>query len=164
MSGCFQPHGLHTAHQDSLTSPSPRVCPGSCPLNQWCHPIISSSVAPFSFHLQSFPTSESFPMSWLLASGGQSIGVSALASVFPMNVQDWFPLRLTGLISFLPKGLSRIFSNTTVQKHQFFGALPSLWFSSHIHTWLLERPLPWLYGPLSVKWCLSFLTHYLGLS
>ena len=103
------------------------------------HPTISSSVVPFSC-LQSFPASESFPMSWLFASGGQSIGASASASVLPMNIQDWFPLGLTALISLLSKGLSSVFSNTTARKHQFSGVQPSLWSSSHIRTWLLEKP------------------------
>ena len=112
----------------------PGVCSSSCPLNQWCHPTISSSVIPFSY-LQYFPATGSFTMSWLLASGGQSVG--ALASVLPMNIQSWFPL---GLISLQSKGLSRVFSKTTVRKHQFFGTQPSLWSNSHIHTWLLEKP------------------------
>ena len=103
-----------------------------------CYLTISSSAAPFSFCLQSFPVSGSFPVSWLFASGGQSIGASA--SVLPMNIEDWFPLGLTGLISLQSKGLSRVFSDTTVQKHQFFGTQPSLSFNSHIHTWLLEKP------------------------
>ena len=98
----------------------------TCPLSQWCHPTILSSVVPFSFCCQSFPVSESFPMSQFFMSDGQSIGVSASASVLPMNIQDWFPLRLTGLISVQSKGLSRVFSNTTVQKHQFFGTQLSL--------------------------------------
>ena len=119
---------------------SPRVCSDSCPLNWWCYLIISSSAAPFSFCLQSFLASESFPMSQLFASGGQSIGVSALASVLPMNIQGWFPLRLTGLISLQSKGLSTVFSNTTVQKHSFFSTQSSLWSSSHVCTWLLEEP------------------------
>ena len=106
---------------------SPRVCPNSCPLCQWCHPTISSSVPSSSSCLQSLPASGAFPMSWLLASGGQSIGASASASVFPMNLQSWFPLRLICLISLLSKGLSRVFSSTTVWKHQFLGAQPSLW-------------------------------------
>ena len=105
-------------------------------LNQWCHPTISSSVVPFSFCLQSFPASGSSLMSRLLPSGGQSIGASA--SVLPMNMQGWFPSGLTGLISLQSKGLSRVFSNTTVQKHQFCGTQPSLWSNSLIHTWLLE--------------------------
>ena len=104
----------------------------------WCHPAISSSVLPFSC-LKSFPASGSFPMSQLFASGGQSIGVSASISVLPMNIQDWFPLGLTGWISLQSKGLSRVFSNTTVQKHQFFSTQPSLWSNSHICTWLLEK-------------------------
>ena len=98
----------------------PRVCSNSCPLSQWCHPTISSSVAPFSSCPQSFPVSRSFPMSLLFASGGQSIGASV--SVLPMNIQDWFPLGLTGLISSLSKGFSRVFSNTIIRKHQFFSS------------------------------------------
>ena len=112
----------------------------SCPLNWWCYLTISSSAASFSFCLQSFPASGSFPMNWLFTSGGQRIGASASASVLPTNIQDWFPLGWTGLISLLSKGLSRVFSNTTVQKHQFFGAQLSLLSNSHIHTWLLEKP------------------------
>ena len=108
------------AGQSSLLSPAPGVYLNSCPLSWWCHPTISSSVVPFSFCLQSFPASESFPKSQFFASEGQSIGVSASASVLPMNIQDWFPLGLTGWISLQSKRLSRVFSNTTVQKHQFF--------------------------------------------
>ena len=111
---------------------SPRVCSISCPLCQWCHSTISSSVVPFSSCPQPFPASGSFPMSQLFASGGQSTGASA--SVLPMNIQDWFSLGLIGLIYLLSKGLSRVFSNTTVQKHQFLGAQPSLGSNSHIHT------------------------------
>ena len=130
------PHGLqHT--RPSCPSPSPGACSNSCPLSRWCHPTISPSVVPFSSCLQSFPAPGSFLRSRLFASGGQSIGVSA--SVLPMNVQNWFLLGLTDLISLQSKVLSRVFSNTTVQKHQFFGAQPSLWSSSHIHTWLLEK-------------------------
>ena len=103
-------------------SPTPRVYLNSCPSSQWCHPAISASVIPFSFCLHSLPASGSFPMSQLFACGGQSIGVSALASVLPMNTQDWSPLEWTGWFSLQSKGLSRVFSNTTVQKHQFFGA------------------------------------------
>ena len=110
----------------SCTSPTPGLYPKSCPLCQWCHPTISSSVVLFSSCPQSFPESESFPMSQLFASGGQSIGVSASTSVLPMNSQDWFPLEWTGWISVQSKGLSRVFSNTTVQKHQFFGIQLSL--------------------------------------
>ena len=134
-----QSHGLqHT--RLPCPSPSPGACSDSCPLSQWYHPTISSSVVPFSSHLQAFPASGSFPMSQFFASGGQSIGVSASASVLPMNIQDWFPLGLTDWISLLSKGLSRVFSSTTVQKHQFFSTPPSLWSNSHIHTWLLEKP------------------------
>ena len=105
---------------------------------QWCRPTVSSSVAPFSSCPQSLPPSGSFPVSRLFASGGQSIGASA--SVLPMNIHDWFPLGLTGFISFLSKRLSRVFSNTTIQKHQFFSTQPCLWSNSHIHTWLQEEP------------------------
>ena len=107
-------------------SPILRAYSNSCPLSRWCHPVISSSVIPFSSCLQYFPASGSFPMSQFFPSGGQSIGVSALASVLPINIQDWFPLWWTGWISLQSKGLSRVFSNTTVQKHQFFGAQISL--------------------------------------
>ena len=120
---------LWTAARQLLCPPlSPRVCSNSCPLSWWCYPTISSSVTHFSFYLQSFPSSGSFPMSWLFAWGGQSIGVSE--SVIPMNIQDW----LTGLISSQSKGLSRVFSNTTICKLLFFGAQPSLWSNSHVHT------------------------------
>ena len=128
------PHGLQHTRLPCLST-SLGVCTNSCPLNQWCHPTISSSVIPFSSCCQSFPASGSFPMSQFFTSGGQSIGVSATASVLPVNSQGWFPLRLTGLISLLFKGLPRVFS-----KHQFFGTLPSSWFSSHICTRLLEIP------------------------
>ena len=137
VSDSLWPHGLqHT--RPPCPSPTPRIYSDSCPLTQWCHPIISSSVVPFSCP-QSFPASGSFPMSQF-SSGGQSIGVSASTLVLPMNVQDWFPLGWTGLISLQPKGLSRVFSNTTVQKHQFFGVQPSSQSNSHIHTWPLEKP------------------------
>ena len=115
-----------------------RVSSDSYPCSRWWYPTISSSAALF-FCLQSFPASGSFPMSQLFASGGQSIGASALASVLPMNIQGWFPLELTGLISLQSKGLSRVFSSTTIQKHQFFSIQPSLWFNFHICTWLLEN-------------------------
>ena len=133
------PHGLQHAR---LPCPSPTAgaYSNSCPSSQWCHPAISSSVIPFSCCPQSLPASESFPMSQLFAWGGQSIGVSALASVRSMNTQDWSPLEWTGWISLQSTGLSRVFSNTTVQKHQFFSAQLSLSFDSHIHTWLLEKP------------------------
>ena len=107
---------------------------------QWCHPAISSSVIPFSSCPQSLPASESFPMSQLFTSGGQTTGVSALASFLPKKSQGWSPLEWTGWISLQSKGLSRVFYNTTVQKHQFFATQLSLWSSFHIHTWLLEKP------------------------
>ena len=140
------PHGLYHAML-LCPSPSPGVCSSSCPLSQWWHPTISSSVIPFSSCLQSFPASGSFPTSWLSTSGGQSIGASALASVLPVNIQSWLPLKLTGLISSLCKGLSRVFSSTTVQRHQFFGVQPFLLSSFHIHTWL-QKPQLWLYRSL----------------
>jgi len=121
-------------------SPTPRVYPNSYPLSWWYHPTISSSIVPFFSHLQSFPASGSFQMSQLFASGGQSNGVSASTSVLPMNTQDWSPLGWTGWISLQSKGLSRVFSNTTVQKHQFFGAQLSSQSNSHIHTWPVEKP------------------------
>ena len=125
VSNSLQPHGLqHT--RLSYSSPTPRACSNSCPSSQWCHPTISPSVILFSSSLQSFPASGSFQMGQFFTSGGQSIGASASASVPPMIVQDWFPLGLTGWISLPSKGLSRIFSNTTLQKHQFFRAQLSL--------------------------------------
>ena len=135
----LRPHGLQHA-RPPCPSPTPRIYSNSCPLRWWCHPTISSSVVPFSSCLQSFPASGSFPMSQFFTSGGQSIAVSTSASLLPMNIQDWFPLWLTSWISLQSKGLSRVFSNTTVQKHQFFSTQPSLWSNSHIHTWLLETP------------------------
>ena len=139
MSDSLWPHGLQHARSPCL-SPTPGVYSNSCPLSRWCHPTILSSVIPFSSHLQSFPPSESLQMSQLFASGGQSIGVSALTSVLPMNTQDWSPLGWISWISLQSKGLSRVFSNTTVQKHQFFGTQPSSQSNSHIHTWILEKP------------------------
>ena len=140
MSNSLWPHGLKHA-RPPCSSPTPRACWDSCPSSQWCHPTISSSVIPFSSCLQSFPASGPFPTSQFFSSGGQSVGVSA--SVLPMNTQDWSPLGWTGWISLQSKGLSKVFSNTTVQKHQFCTQL-SLWSSSHIHTWLLEKPWLWL--------------------
>ena len=134
MSNSLQPHGLQHTRLPYL-SLSPWVCLKLGPLSQWCHPAISSSVNPFSSCSQSFPASRSFPVSRLFASGGQSVGTSASASVLPMHIKDWFPLGLTALISLLSKGLSRIFSNTKVQKNQFFGIQSSFWSNSHIHTW-----------------------------
>ena len=139
MSNSLQPHGLQHARPPCL-SPTPRVCSNSCPLSWWYHPTISASVVPFSSCLQSFPESGSFLKSQFFTSGGQSNGVSASASVLPTNTQDWSPLEWTGWISLQSRGLSRVFSNTTVQKHQFFSTQPSLWSNSHIHTWLLEKP------------------------
>ena len=139
MSNSLQPHGLQHA-RPPCPSPTTRACSNSCPSSQWCHPTISSSVIPFSFHLQLFSASGSFPMSQFFTSGGQSIGGSASTLVLPMYIQDWSPLGWTGWISLQSKGLPRVFSNTTVQKHQFFGAHLSLWFTSHILTWLPEKP------------------------
>ena len=136
----------------------------SWPLSWWCHPIISFSVIPFSSHLQSFPASGCFPMSQFFASSGQSIRVSASASVLSMNMQGWSPLGWTSWISLQSKGLSRVFSNTTVQKHQFFRAQLSSQSNSHIHTWLLEKPWLWLDGSLLAKSYLCFLICCLGLS
>ena len=144
MSDSLRPHELQHA-RPPCPSPTSRVYPNSCPSNvwhgiqRWCHPAISSFVIPFSFCPQSLPASGSFPMSQLFAWGAQSIGVSASASVLPMNIQDWFPLGWTSWISLQSKGLS-VFSNTTVQRHQFFGAQLSSQSNSHIHTWLLEKP------------------------
>ena len=129
MSDSLRPHGLqHT--RLPRPSLSPWVCSNSCPLNQWCHPTILSSVVSFSC-LQSFPASGSFQMSQFFTSGGQSIGASVSTSVLSMHIQGWFPLGLLGLISLLAKGLSRVFSSNTIWKHQFFGAQSSLWSNSH---------------------------------
>ena len=132
-----QPQGLqHT--RLPCPSPSLGVCPSSCPLNGWCHPTILSSLALFSFCLQSFPASGSFLMCQLFKSGGQRIRASTSASVLSMNIQGWFPLGLTCLISLLSKGLSRVSSSTTIWKHWIFSAQPFLLSSSHIHIWLLD--------------------------
>ena len=131
----LRPHELQHA-RPPCSLPTPRVHPNPHLLSRWCHPAISSSVVLFASCPQSLPASESFPMSQLFASGGKSTGVSALASFFPKNTQDWSPLEWTGWISLRSKGLSRVFSNTTVQKHQFFGAQLSSQSNSHIHTWL----------------------------
>ena len=139
VSDSFRPHGLQDTRL-SYPLPSPRACSNSGPLSWWCHPVISFSVSPFSFCPQSSPASRSLPMSVLFASGGHSIEVSASASVLPMNIQGWFPVGWTGLISLICEGLSKVFSSTTVWKHQFFGTQPSLWSSSHICTWLLVKP------------------------
>ena len=139
MSDTLLPHGLQLTRLP-CPSPTPGTCSNSCPLSWWCHPTISSSVIPFSSCLQSFPASDSFPMNQFFASGGQSIGTLASASVLPMNSQDWFPLGWSGWISLQSKGLSRVFSNTTIQKPHLFSAQFSSWSNSHIHTWLLEKP------------------------
>ena len=139
VSDSLRPHESQHA-RPPCPSPIPGVHSDSRPSSQWCHPAISSSVIPFSFCSQSLPASESFPMSQLFTWGGQSIGVSASASVLPMNTQDWSPLGWTGWISLQFKGLSRVFSNTTVQKYQFFGTQLSSQSNSHVHTWPLEKP------------------------
>ena len=138
MSDSLRPHESQHA-RPPCPSPSPGVHSDSCPSSPWCHPAISSLVVPFSSWPQSLPASESFPMSQLFAWGGQSTGVSASASVLPMNTQDWSPLEWTGWISLQSKELSRVFSNTTVQKHQFFSTQLLKQSSSHIHTWPLEK-------------------------
>ena len=139
VSDSLRSHELqHT--RPACLSPTPRVHSNSCPSSQWCHPAISSSVVPFPSCPQSFPASESFPMSQLFVWASRSIGVSALASVHPKNIQGWCPLGWACWISLQSKGLSRVFSNTTVQKHQFFGAQPSSQSNSHIHTWPQEKP------------------------
>ena len=163
VSNSLWPHGLQHSrlHCPSL---SPEDCSYSNPLSQWCHPTISPSVALFSSWPQSFPASGSFLMSQLFISAGKSIGASASASVIPMNIQGWFPLGLTNLISLLSKGLPRVFSSTLFQKHQFLDAQCSLWSNLHICTWLLEKPWLWLDRSLLAKWCLRFLTRRLDLS
>ena len=133
------PHESQHARSPCL-SPTPGVHSNSCPSSRWCRPATSSSVLPFSSCLRSFPASGSFQRSHFFASGGQSIRVSVSTSVLPMNTQDWSPLGWTGWISLQSKGLSRVFSNTTVQKHQFFCTQLSSQSNSHIHTWLLEKP------------------------
>ena len=159
MSDSLRPYGLQNARL-SGPSLSPGVCSNSCPLSWWCYLNISPSASPFSC-LQSFPASGSFQMSQLFASSSQSIGASAL--VLPMNSQGWFPLGLTGLISLQSEGLSRVFSSTTVQKHWFFGAQPSLHSNSHIHPWLLEK---YSFDYMDLCWQndVCFLICYQGLS
>ena len=152
VSDSLRPHEPQHA-RPPCPSPTPGVHPNPCPLSRWCHSTISPSVVPFSSCHQSFAASGSFQMSQCFISGGQTIGVSTSVSTFvlPMNIQDWSPLGRTGWISLQSNGLSRVFSNPTVQKHQFFSAQVSLWFNTHIHTWLLKKPLRWLYWPLSAK-------------
>ena len=141
-----------------LHCPSPTLgaYSNSCSSIRCCQQTISCSVIPFSSCLQSFPKSEFFPLSQFFISGGQSFGASASASILLMNIQDWFPLGWTGWISLQSKGLSRVFFNTTVQKHQFFNSQLSWWSNSHIHTWLLEKPYLWLDGHLLENMALLF--------
>ena len=139
LSNSLRPHESQHA-RPPCPSPTPRVHSDSRPSTQWCHPAISSSVVPFSSCPQSLPASESFPMSQLFTWGGQSTGVSALASFLPKKSQGWSPSKWIGWISLQSKELSGVFSNTTVQKHQFFGAQPSSQSNSHIHTWPQEKP------------------------
>ena len=146
MSDSLQPHGLQQA-RPPCPSPTPRVYPNSRPLSQWCHPTISSSVIPFYSCLQS----GSLQMSQLFAWGGQSIGVSASASVLPMNTQDWVPLEWAGWISLQSEGLSRVFSNTTVQKHQFFSAYLSLWSQVSQPYVTTGKTIAFIDGPLSAN-------------
>ena len=138
VSNSLRPHEFQHS-KPRCPSPAPGVLPNSCTSSQWCHPAISSSVVPFSSCAQSLPASGSFPMSQLFSWGGQSSGVSALASVLP-NTQDWSPLGWTGWTSLQSKGLARVLPSTTVQKHQFFGAQPSSQSNSHMHTWRQEKP------------------------
>ena len=155
MSDFLWPHGLQNT---SLRCPSlsPGVCSNSCPLSQWRHSTISSSVVPFFSCLQSFQASGSLPVSQFFVSGAQNIRASAPASVLPMNIQDWFPLGWTGWISLQSKRLSRVFSNTSVQKHKFFDTQLSLWSLCHIHTWLLEN----FYNAL--KFIIKQITDFIG--
>ena len=139
VSNSLQSHELQHV-RPPCPSPTPGAFSNSHPLSWWCHQTTSSFVIPFSPCIQSFPASGSYPMSQFFASGGQSIGASASALVLPMNIQGWFPFGWTGWISLQSKGLSKVFSNTTVQKHQFFSTQLSSWSNSHIHIWLLEKP------------------------
>ena len=145
VSDSLRPHESQHA-RPPCPSPTPKIYPNSCPLSQWCHPAISSSVVPFSSCAQSLPASGSFSVNQLFTWGGQSIGASASASILPMNTQGWSPLELTCWISLQSKGFSRVFSNTTVQKHQFFGTQPSSQSNSHIHTWTTGKTI----GPLTL--------------
>ena len=151
---------LHVLQQGRLPCPSlsPGACSSSCLLSWWCYLTILSPITPFSSCSQSLPAWGSFLMSQLFTVDGQRIAASASASasVLLVNVEGWFPFGLTGLISLLSKGLSRVFSKTTIQKHQFFSAQPSLWSNFHVHTWQQDKPQLWLYRPLSAKWCLLF--------
>ena len=161
VSNSLRPHGLQHGRLP-YPSPTPRAYSNSCPLTQWYHLTISSSVFPFSSCPQSFPESGSFQMSQFFASGGQRVGVSASASVLPMNIQGWFPLGCTDWISLQSKGLSRVFSNfSTVQKHQFFSAQLSLWSNSYSYTWLQTTTLT---GQTFVSKIMSLLFNTLCLS
>ena len=142
----LQPHEPQHA-RPPCPSPSPGVHSDSRPSSPWCHPATSSSVVPFSSCPQSLPASDCFPMSQLFTWSGRSTGASVLASFFPKKSQGWSPSEWTGWISLQSKGLSRVCSNTTVQNYQFFSAQPSSQSNSHIHTWLLEKPYPWLDRP-----------------
>ena len=150
MSNSLRPHESQHV-RPPCPSPTPGVYSNPCPSSWWCHPTISSSVIPFSSCPQSLPASGLFPMSQLFSWGGQSTEISASALVLSMNTQDWSHLGWTSWISLQSKGLSRVSSNTTVQKHQFFGTRFSLWSNSHIHIWLLVKPQLLLDGPLLVK-------------
>ena len=156
----LQPHGLQHARLP-CPSPTPGAYSNSSPSSRWCHLIL---YHPLLLPPSIFPGIRVFPMSQFFLSGGQRIGVSASALVLPMNIQDWFPLGLTGWISLLAKGLSRVFSNTTVQKYQSVGAQLSSWSNSHIHTWLLEKPELWLDRLLWAKECLCLSICCLGWS
>ena len=161
MSNSLQPYGLQHTRPPSF-SPSPKVCPRSCTLHRWWHPTILSSDALFYFCPQSFPASGTFPVSQLSESADQNAGFSALASVLPMNIQGWFLLRLTGLISLLSKGLWGVFSSTTVWRHQFFSNPSSLQSSSHNRTWLLERPSVQFSSVQSLSRVLLFATPWIA--
>ena len=165
MSDSLQPQGLQHA-SPPCPSPTPRVYSNSCPLSQWCHPSISPSVIPFSSHLQSFPASGSFPKSQFFASGGQRIAVSASASVLPMNIQDWFPLELTGLIFLQYKELSRVFSSTQFKTIKS-SALSLLYYGStfiSVHDYWRKIHIALTIWIFLAKWCLYFLICCVGLS
>ena len=149
MSDSLRSHGLQHPRLPGPSS-NPRASSNSCPSSQWCYPTISSSFVHFSSCLQPFPASGSFPMSQFFTSGAQSIAASASLPVLSMNIQDWSPLQFTGLISMQSKGLARVFSNTTVQKNQFFSTELFLCSNFHIHTWLLEKPYVWLWWHLLI--------------
>ena len=155
-------HPMDCSMRLPSSSLSPGVCSNSCPLNQWCHVTISSSVTPSPPDLNLFQHQSLFQ--WVSSSYQVAKMLELQLQHQSFNINDWFPLGLTHLISLPSKGLSRVFSSTTVWQHQFFGAQPSLWSNTHICTWLLGKPQLWLYGPLSAKWCLCFLIHCLSWS